>query len=70
MIEIPQINVGVRGMAQDLMMVQTGHSINVDIIVVSEQNRNGREEEGWFSDKKSFRSKVTLSIWVSFFTIS
>lgn len=52
MIRILQINVGTRGAAQDLM-VQTGRSTNTDIIVVSEQNRNGCEEEGWFSDKGS-----------------
>lgn len=52
MTRILQVNVGTRGAAQDLM-VQTGRNINADIIVVSEQNRNGKEEEGWFSDKGS-----------------
>lgn len=50
MIRVLQINVGVCRAAQDLM-TQTARDTGADIVLVSEQYKNGTEEEGWYSDR-------------------
>ncbi|KAL4143949.1 hypothetical protein QTP88_006197 [Uroleucon formosanum] len=44
-----QINVGVGRAAQDLALA-TASMQGIDIVIISEQNRNRPEEEGWYSD--------------------
>lgn len=44
-----QINVGVGNAAHDLMLATVSQK-EVDILLVSEQNRDSREEDGWFPD--------------------
>lgn len=49
MIKFLQTNLRVNRTAQDLM-IRTAQEIGAKIIIVSEQNRNGEEDEGWFPD--------------------
>lgn len=65
MMKILQINVDRRQVAHDLM-VATASQLEADVLIISEPNRIGLEEEGWFSDVGSNAAVVvfnpTLSI--------
>lgn len=52
MIKILQINVGVRLEAQDLALA-TARKYNMDVLVISEQNKRRNEEERWYSDNSN-----------------
>lgn len=54
-----QINLGVCRLAQDLMH-QTAKQNNIDYILVSEQYRNGTEDQGWYGDS-SGKAEVVVT---------
>jgi len=58
MIRFLQINVGVGRAAQDLALA-SATKWGADILIISEQNRNLPEAEGWYSDS-SGRSAVVI----------
>lgn len=59
MIGFLQINVGVSPLAQNFM-VETAKEYECDIILVSEQCRNGGEEYGWYNDQ-SHRAAIYVT---------
>lgn len=60
MTKILQINVGVGRAAQDLALVSVV-KWGADILVISEQNHNRPEDEGWFSDAAGRSAVVAIS---------
>lgn len=58
MISFLQINVGVGRAAQDLALA-TAIKIGADIVLISEQNKNNSESNGWYSDSTG-RSAISF----------
>jgi len=61
MIRVLQINVGVGRASQELALV-TANANEADVIIISEQNKNGGEDRGWYSDANSIAAIAILSI--------
>jgi len=55
-----QINLGVDRAAHDLILASAS-LWEVDVLIISEQNRNRSETEGWFSDSSGRAAVAVLS---------
>lgn len=60
MMRFLQINAGVGRAAQNLALA-TAEKLSVDFLILSEQNRSGTEQDGWFADRQGRSAVVARS---------